>query len=184
MSIPVVDFSTYSLRETDVTEEHLQKLAEELKKAFVEIGFVLLTNTGITQEEVRPHQRTYLRLLNVHIYYCPPPKRQVTLFLSLCVSLVCLLVKYLMNRTDFNETLRNWSSGNDKLLEQPQFKMAASASLTKKHKNKCNSHLNDVEFGVVAETDPPKHTSANRQGLRLESTWFVSLTSHWALDRC
>ncbi|XP_037539197.1 UPF0676 protein C1494.01 [Nematolebias whitei] len=52
MSIPVVDFSTYSLRERDVPEEQLQKLAEELKKAFVEIGFVLLTNTGITQEEV------------------------------------------------------------------------------------------------------------------------------------
>ncbi|XP_017288382.1 UPF0676 protein C1494.01 [Kryptolebias marmoratus] len=52
MSIPVVDFSAYSLSGTDVTDEQLQRLAAELKRAFVEIGFVLLTNTGITQEEV------------------------------------------------------------------------------------------------------------------------------------
>ncbi|XP_013871440.1 UPF0676 protein C1494.01 [Austrofundulus limnaeus] len=52
MSIPVVDFRAYSLTEKDVTEEQLHELAAQLKKAFVEIGFVLLMNTGISQEEV------------------------------------------------------------------------------------------------------------------------------------
>lgn len=101
MSIPVVDFSTYSLREPDVTEEQLQKLAEELNKAFVEIGFVLLTNTGITQEEVRPHQKTYLHLLNVHFYYCPPPKMAGdAVFVSVCVITCSLLVSKISHEQD------------------------------------------------------------------------------------
>ncbi|KAF7654879.1 hypothetical protein LDENG_00063660 [Lucifuga dentata] len=52
MSIPVVDFGTYSLNEKNVSEEQLQLLSEELKTAFTQIGFVFLRNTGITEEEV------------------------------------------------------------------------------------------------------------------------------------
>ncbi|XP_026221911.1 UPF0676 protein C1494.01-like [Anabas testudineus] len=52
MSIPVVDFGAYSLSETDVTEEQLHSLVQELKTAFTQVGVVLLKNTGITEEEV------------------------------------------------------------------------------------------------------------------------------------
>ncbi|XP_015239978.1 PREDICTED: UPF0676 protein C1494.01-like [Cyprinodon variegatus] len=52
MSIPVVDFSVYSLNKEDATDEQLRTLSEELKKAFSQVGFVFLENSGITQEEV------------------------------------------------------------------------------------------------------------------------------------
>ncbi|XP_041852679.1 2-oxoglutarate-Fe(II) type oxidoreductase ppzD [Melanotaenia boesemani] len=52
MNIPVVDFSTYNLNETNISDEQLNYLGKELKNAFTEIGFVFLKNTGITQEEV------------------------------------------------------------------------------------------------------------------------------------
>ncbi|KAM9375693.1 uncharacterized protein KZ484_008232 [Pholidichthys leucotaenia] len=52
MIIPVVDFGAYGLTEKDVSEEQLSNLGKELKKAFTEVGFVFLKNTGITQEEV------------------------------------------------------------------------------------------------------------------------------------
>ncbi|KAM9351536.1 uncharacterized protein ABDE67_006406 [Symphorus nematophorus] len=52
MSIPVVDFGAYSLNQKDVSDEQMHNLSEELKKAFTEVGFVFLQNTGITQEEV------------------------------------------------------------------------------------------------------------------------------------
>ncbi|XP_051238192.1 uncharacterized protein si:dkey-10o6.2 [Dicentrarchus labrax] len=52
MSIPVVDFSAYSLSKEDVTDEQMRNLIKELKTAFTEVGFVFLENTGITQEEV------------------------------------------------------------------------------------------------------------------------------------
>ncbi|KAM3609526.1 uncharacterized protein V6R79_016338 [Siganus canaliculatus] len=52
MSIPVVDFGAFSLEKKNVTEEGLNGLISELKAAFMDIGFVFLTNTGITQEAV------------------------------------------------------------------------------------------------------------------------------------
>nr|XP_046250198.1 2-oxoglutarate-dependent dioxygenase htyE [Scatophagus argus] len=52
MSIPVVDFSAFSLSEKDVTDERMRDLSEELKAAFTEVGFVFLENTGIAQGEV------------------------------------------------------------------------------------------------------------------------------------
>ncbi|XP_034031716.1 2-oxoglutarate-dependent dioxygenase htyE [Thalassophryne amazonica] len=52
MGIPLVDFSAYSLSKKDVPDEELQVLIKELKTAFMEVGFVYLKNTGITQEEV------------------------------------------------------------------------------------------------------------------------------------
>uniref|UniRef100_A0A1A8BC03 Fe2OG dioxygenase domain-containing protein n=1 Tax=Nothobranchius kadleci TaxID=1051664 RepID=A0A1A8BC03_NOTKA len=52
MSIPVVDFRSYSLGEKDVRADQLQELSGELKQAFTEIGFVFLQNSGITPEEV------------------------------------------------------------------------------------------------------------------------------------
>ncbi|XP_068595838.1 uncharacterized protein [Brachionichthys hirsutus] len=51
MSIPVIDFSSYSLRKEDVSEEEMLGLSQQLKAAFTEVGFVFLENTGITQEE-------------------------------------------------------------------------------------------------------------------------------------
>lgn len=53
MSVPVVDFSAYSLREADVGEEQMRSLSRELHAAFTQVGLVFLQNTGITQEEVR-----------------------------------------------------------------------------------------------------------------------------------
>ncbi|XP_076842091.1 uncharacterized protein LOC143486125 [Brachyhypopomus gauderio] len=50
--IPVVDFDPYRLGIGDVTDENLRELGEELKKAFCEVGFVYLKNTGIDQKEV------------------------------------------------------------------------------------------------------------------------------------
>ncbi|KAM4733776.1 uncharacterized protein FYW61_007118 [Anableps anableps] len=52
MSIPVVDFSVYNLSKKDATGEQLQTLSEELKRAFSQVGFVFLENSGISQEEV------------------------------------------------------------------------------------------------------------------------------------
>ncbi|XP_070764237.1 uncharacterized protein [Enoplosus armatus] len=52
MSIPVVDFGAYSLSEKDVNDQQMHNLSKELKTAFTEVGFVFLTNTGITEEEV------------------------------------------------------------------------------------------------------------------------------------
>ncbi|KAL6466230.1 hypothetical protein MHYP_G00263630 [Metynnis hypsauchen] len=58
-AIPVVDFGEYKLREDeddDVPGERLQELREEVRRAFTEVGFVYLRNTGIEQDEVRaPH---------------------------------------------------------------------------------------------------------------------------------
>ncbi|XP_068170062.1 uncharacterized protein [Antennarius striatus] len=52
MSIPVIDFSSYSLSKEDVSEEEMLSLSQQLKTAFTEVGFVFLENTGIAQEEV------------------------------------------------------------------------------------------------------------------------------------
>ncbi|KAA0714876.1 hypothetical protein E1301_Tti010284 [Triplophysa tibetana] len=56
MAIPVVDFSVYELEETNVSDDKFEKLSEELRKAFVEVGFVYLKNTGIHQEENWPSE--------------------------------------------------------------------------------------------------------------------------------
>ncbi|XP_060932886.1 uncharacterized protein si:dkey-10o6.2 [Limanda limanda] len=53
MSIPVVDFGACGLDERGDQNEQLQGLAEELKAAFTDVGFVFLRNTGITDEEVQ-----------------------------------------------------------------------------------------------------------------------------------
>ncbi|KAK2868391.1 hypothetical protein Q7C36_000262 [Tachysurus vachellii] len=50
--IPVVDFEVYKLGTSDVTDKNLQELCEEIRKAFTEVGFVYLKNTGIEQKEV------------------------------------------------------------------------------------------------------------------------------------
>lgn len=52
MSIPVVDFSVYNLSKKDAPDGELQALSEELKEAFLQVGFVFLENSGISQEEV------------------------------------------------------------------------------------------------------------------------------------
>ncbi|XP_018977738.1 2-oxoglutarate-dependent dioxygenase htyE-like isoform X2 [Cyprinus carpio] len=52
MEIPVVDFSVYELKKTSVSVDNLEKLSEELRRAFIEVGFVYLKNTGINQDEV------------------------------------------------------------------------------------------------------------------------------------
>lgn len=54
MSIPVVDFGDYGLDKCDVCDDRLQDLSQQLGAAFTDIGFVLLKNTGITQDEVSP----------------------------------------------------------------------------------------------------------------------------------
>eukprot|EP00064_Thunnus_orientalis_P005459 superscaffoldBa00000535_g5473 len=52
MSIPVLDFSAFSLSEKEVSDEQLHNLSKEMETAFTEVGFVFLENTGITPEEV------------------------------------------------------------------------------------------------------------------------------------
>ncbi|XP_043120520.1 UPF0676 protein C1494.01 [Puntigrus tetrazona] len=52
MEIPVVDFSAYELEKTNASVDHLERLSVELRKAFTEVGFVYLKNTGINQKEV------------------------------------------------------------------------------------------------------------------------------------
>ncbi|XP_067446603.1 uncharacterized protein si:dkey-10o6.2 [Thunnus thynnus] len=52
MSIPVVDFSAFSLNEEEVSDEQLHNLSKEMETAFTEVGFVFLENTGITPKEV------------------------------------------------------------------------------------------------------------------------------------
>ncbi|KAL6466243.1 hypothetical protein MHYP_G00263760 [Metynnis hypsauchen] len=53
-AIPVIDFSAYRLggAAADVPGERLQELREEVRRAFTEVGFVYLRNTGIEQDEV------------------------------------------------------------------------------------------------------------------------------------
>ncbi|XP_066541012.1 uncharacterized protein [Hoplias malabaricus] len=51
-ALPVVDFDVFRLGVEDVADEDLQQLAEELKTAFTEVGFVYLKNTGIEEREV------------------------------------------------------------------------------------------------------------------------------------
>ncbi|XP_016092480.1 UPF0676 protein C1494.01-like [Sinocyclocheilus grahami] len=52
MEIPVTDFSVYELGKTNVSDDNLNKLSDELRRAFTEVGFVYLKNTGINQDEV------------------------------------------------------------------------------------------------------------------------------------
>ncbi|KAK9959105.1 hypothetical protein ABG768_011185 [Culter alburnus] len=52
MAVPVLDFSVYQLGKENIPEADLEKLSDELRKAFTEVGFVYLKNTGINQEEV------------------------------------------------------------------------------------------------------------------------------------
>lgn len=52
MEVPVVDFSAYEPEKTSLSLDNLEKLSEELRKAFTEVGFVYLKNTGINQDEV------------------------------------------------------------------------------------------------------------------------------------
>uniref|UniRef100_A0A671Q2J2 Si:dkey-10o6.2 n=1 Tax=Sinocyclocheilus anshuiensis TaxID=1608454 RepID=A0A671Q2J2_9TELE len=52
MEIPVVDFSAYELEKTNISVLNLEKLSDELRKAFTEVGFVYLKNSGINQDEV------------------------------------------------------------------------------------------------------------------------------------
>ncbi|XP_067275124.1 uncharacterized protein [Pseudorasbora parva] len=52
MEIPVLDFNVYELGKADVSAANLEKLSKELRRAFTEVGFVYLKNTGINQEEV------------------------------------------------------------------------------------------------------------------------------------
>uniref|UniRef100_A0AAR2KS97 Fe2OG dioxygenase domain-containing protein n=1 Tax=Pygocentrus nattereri TaxID=42514 RepID=A0AAR2KS97_PYGNA len=54
-AIPIVDFGEYKLRDDEddaVPGERLQELREEVRRAFTEVGFVYLKNTGIEQDEV------------------------------------------------------------------------------------------------------------------------------------
>ncbi|XP_016300286.1 UPF0676 protein C1494.01-like [Sinocyclocheilus anshuiensis] len=53
MELPVTDFSVYELGKTsNVSTDNLKKLSDELRRAFTEVGFVYLKNTGINQDEV------------------------------------------------------------------------------------------------------------------------------------
>ncbi|KAL2093912.1 hypothetical protein ACEWY4_011224 [Coilia grayii] len=52
MEIPIVNFEGYTLEESNISSQDLQKLCNSLKTAFTEVGFVYLKNTGITQHEV------------------------------------------------------------------------------------------------------------------------------------
>ncbi|KAB5535765.1 hypothetical protein PHYPO_G00121710 [Pangasianodon hypophthalmus] len=50
--IPVVDFGVYKLGISDTTDENLHELCKEIRKAFTDVGFVYLENTGIDKKEV------------------------------------------------------------------------------------------------------------------------------------
>ncbi len=47
MEVPVVDFSAYEPEKTILPLDNLEKLSDKLRKAFTEVGFVYLKNTGI-----------------------------------------------------------------------------------------------------------------------------------------
>lgn len=52
MEIPIVDFNVFELGKTNVSADELDDLSKEVKRAFTDVGFVYLKNTGISQEEV------------------------------------------------------------------------------------------------------------------------------------
>lgn len=51
-SVPVVDFSAYSLEKHIPDEKTLQKLVDDIHNAFTTIGFVYLKNTGCPPQVV------------------------------------------------------------------------------------------------------------------------------------
>lgn len=57
MEIPVLDFNVYELGKANVSVANLEELSKELRKAFIDVGFVYLKNTGINQEEVEKVMR-------------------------------------------------------------------------------------------------------------------------------
>lgn len=55
--IPIVDFTAFSIsneQKPPVNDASVQKLAKEIHLAFSTVGFVYLTNHGISQAEVSP----------------------------------------------------------------------------------------------------------------------------------
>lgn len=60
-SIPVIDFGIYKLGTVDIPNEKLQELSKELRKAFTDVGFVYLKNTGVDQKEVGELSRAFRR---------------------------------------------------------------------------------------------------------------------------
>ncbi|KAI4892814.1 hypothetical protein NFI96_017247, partial [Prochilodus magdalenae] len=70
-SIPVVDFGAYRLGVNDVTNDKLQQLCEEVKTAFIEVGFVYLKNTGIDEKEVE-----CIRAISKKFFLLPEEKKK------------------------------------------------------------------------------------------------------------
>ncbi|XP_039598532.1 proline hydroxylase buaE [Polypterus senegalus] len=52
MLVPIVDFSVYAVGKEQPTDEMLSDVAEKMRAAFCDIGFLYLQNTGIEQHEV------------------------------------------------------------------------------------------------------------------------------------
>ncbi|KAL6466224.1 hypothetical protein MHYP_G00263570 [Metynnis hypsauchen] len=67
-AIPIIDFSAYRLgvADDDVPGERLQELREEVRRAFTEVGFVYLRNTGIEQDEKWPSEEFCSTHLGFH----------------------------------------------------------------------------------------------------------------------
>ena len=57
MDIPVVDFSAFSLQQTEAEEQQLLGLSAQIKAAFTHVGMVFLRNSGISEEEVSQEHR-------------------------------------------------------------------------------------------------------------------------------
>ena len=67
-TIPVVDFAVMGLnREKPPTlnEESVRVLADQIHKAFSTIGFVYLTNHGISEKEVGNHKMVCICLVKI-----------------------------------------------------------------------------------------------------------------------
>ncbi|XP_078271073.1 uncharacterized protein LOC144602193 isoform X4 [Rhinoraja longicauda] len=54
MSVAVVDFGSFALGEAEPSAHEMKRLSTEIGRAFSELGFVYLKNTGIKDEQVRP----------------------------------------------------------------------------------------------------------------------------------
>ncbi|XP_072291229.1 LOW QUALITY PROTEIN: uncharacterized protein [Eucyclogobius newberryi] len=71
--IPVVDFSSHSLEQEDVSQAEQELVSAELHEAFTRVGFVFLQNTGITPTEVE-------RVMDVSRHFFSQSEEQKSLY--------------------------------------------------------------------------------------------------------
>lgn len=85
-SVPVVDFSAYGLHVDTPDEEKLQELSKELHQKLVTVGFVHLTNVGISPEIVSKSKECFLKVKTIFASIRPSRRPNSVFFLLVASS--------------------------------------------------------------------------------------------------